>query len=65
MGEASFENPWTMKAILRCFKLVSGLKVNLIKSSIIGVNVEEGLLEGAADSCFAKWVKSLGHSNRG
>lgn len=28
-----------MKAILRCFELSSGLKVNFSKSSIVGVNV--------------------------
>nr|KYP32372.1 hypothetical protein KK1_046969 [Cajanus cajan] len=31
-GEASLENVVAIKSILRCFELVSGLKVNFVKS---------------------------------
>ncbi|GAU36760.1 hypothetical protein TSUD_213250 [Trifolium subterraneum] len=39
IGEASVENLWALKAILRGFELASGLKVNFWKSGLIGVNV--------------------------
>jgi hypothetical protein len=39
VGEATIENLWTLKAILRGFELASGLKVNFSKSSLMGVNV--------------------------
>jgi hypothetical protein len=38
-GEASKENLWTLKAILRGFELTFGLKENFWKSCLIGVNV--------------------------
>ncbi|MCI26964.1 RNA-directed DNA polymerase (Reverse transcriptase), partial [Trifolium medium] len=39
IGEASVNNLWTLKAILRGFELASGLKVNFWKSGLMGVNV--------------------------
>jgi len=39
VGEATIENLWTLKALLRGFEMVSGLKVNFQKSFLIGVNV--------------------------
>ncbi|KAK2454307.1 hypothetical protein QL285_001883 [Trifolium repens] len=47
VGEASLENLWTLKAILRGFELASGLKVNFWKSSLMGVNVPPSFLEMA------------------
>ncbi|MCH92675.1 LINE-1 reverse transcriptase like, partial [Trifolium medium] len=44
LGEASVENPWTLKTIIRCFELASGLKVNFAKSNVIGVNVSADFL---------------------
>jgi hypothetical protein len=41
IGEASINNLWTLKAILRGFEMVSGLKVNFWKSSIMGINVSQ------------------------
>lgn len=42
VGEATWENLWViMKSVLRCFELVSGLKVNYKKTRLIGVNVAE------------------------
>jgi hypothetical protein len=39
IGEASVQNLWTIKSILRGFHLASGLKVNFGKSCLMGVNV--------------------------
>lgn len=36
VGEACVENLWTLKALLRGFELVSGLKMNFSKSCLIG-----------------------------
>ncbi|GAU48842.1 hypothetical protein TSUD_186170 [Trifolium subterraneum] len=44
IGEASMENIWSLNAILRSFELVSDLKVNFYKSSIMGVNVNSEFL---------------------
>jgi hypothetical protein len=43
IGEATMENLWTLKVVLRAFEFASGLKVNFWKSIIIGVNVPNGL----------------------
>jgi hypothetical protein len=44
IGEASIENLWTLKALLRGFELVSGLKVNFHKSCLLGTNVSTEFL---------------------
>jgi hypothetical protein len=49
IGEASIGNLWTIKAILRGFELMSGLKVNFWKSCLIGVNVEEDFMYMATE----------------
>lgn len=41
--KATFENFWTIKAILRSFEMASGLKINFLKSCVFGINVEEWL----------------------
>lgn len=41
-------NLWAMKAILRCFELVSGLRINFHKSRILGVNVDQNFQQDAA-----------------
>jgi hypothetical protein len=48
VGEASVENLWCVKAILRWFQLMSGLKVNFFKSRLLGVNVDEPFLRVAS-----------------
>jgi hypothetical protein len=48
IGEASVENLWTLKALLRGFELVSGLRVNFHKSCLIGVNVSADFLRMAS-----------------
>jgi len=39
--EDSFSNIFAIKAILRCYEIVSGLKVNFHKSKVAGVNIDE------------------------
>ncbi|GLT87533.1 hypothetical protein SLE2022_056120 [Rubroshorea leprosula] len=43
--EATKQNVMVPKSVLRCFELVSGLKVNFFKSSLIGLNVEKNDME--------------------
>lgn len=38
-GEATLQNILTLKCILRCFELTSGLKVNFAKSKLAGVSI--------------------------
>jgi hypothetical protein len=49
VGEATVENLWTLKAVLRGFEFASGLRVNFWKSSIIGVNVPNDFMAMAAN----------------
>ncbi|MCI12496.1 LINE-1 reverse transcriptase like [Trifolium medium] len=48
IGEASVENLWALKAVLRGFEMVSGLKVNFWKSYVMGINVSEEFLSLAS-----------------
>ncbi|GKV14960.1 hypothetical protein SLEP1_g25758 [Rubroshorea leprosula] len=48
MGEATENNIWTVKCIMRAFELVSGLKVNYRKSSLIGINTDDEWIEKMA-----------------
>lgn len=41
MCKANMKNVTVIKCILRCFKLVSGLKVNFLKIKIGGLGVHE------------------------
>jgi hypothetical protein len=47
IGEASVENLWSLKAMLRGFEMASGLKVNFWKSALLGINVSPEFLEAA------------------
>jgi hypothetical protein len=49
IGEASWENLWAVKAILRGFEMVSGLKVNFWKSNLMGINVSQEFLSSASN----------------
>jgi hypothetical protein len=49
IGEATVDNIWTLKAILRGFELASGLKVNFWKSCLMGLNVPLGFMEWACN----------------
>ena len=48
IGKPSVENLWTLKALLRRFEMVSGLKVNFFKSCLIGVNVPSEFMDIAS-----------------
>ncbi|GKV47185.1 hypothetical protein SLEP1_g54104 [Rubroshorea leprosula] len=48
LGKATGENIFTVKTILRWFELMSGLRINFRKSSIVGFNVVQRWLYGAA-----------------
>lgn len=41
LGDWNNENMWSMKTILRVFKMVTDLKVNFYESKIYGVNLNE------------------------
>ena len=41
MGEWGLENAKNLTYILKCFEICSGLKINMSKSSILGVSVKE------------------------
>ena len=49
IGKPMVDNLWMMKAILRGFEMVSGLKINFLKSSLIGVNVPRDFMALACD----------------
>jgi hypothetical protein len=55
MGEGSWSNLWTIKTVLRSFELVSGLKINFVKSKLYGINVDSSLLTAGSSflSCRA------------
>jgi hypothetical protein len=49
IGEATIDNLWTLKAVLRGFEMSSGLKVNFWKSCVMGINVSEEFLGMASN----------------
>jgi hypothetical protein len=44
-----------LKRILRWFKLISGLKVNFHKSSLIGYNLDEDYRTDMVNTIYYKW----------
>ncbi|GLT79358.1 hypothetical protein SLA2020_508490 [Shorea laevis] len=52
--EATEENIWAIKCIVRIFELVSRLKINYAKSQLMGVNVEEGWKERMVYRLYCK-----------
>ncbi|GKV08436.1 hypothetical protein SLEP1_g20063 [Rubroshorea leprosula] len=42
--EATEESAWAMKSVMRCFELISGLKVNFDKSWLCGMNIDGDFL---------------------
>lgn len=53
LGEPSWMNIWSIKVILRGFELVSGLNINLCKSSLFCFNVDADFSQAAATFlCF-------------
>ena len=49
IGKATVENLWPMKSILRAFEMVSRLKINFLKSSLVGINVGEDFMDMACN----------------
>ncbi|PNY11565.1 ribonuclease H [Trifolium pratense] len=56
IGEATVQNLWTIKAILRGFEMASGLKVNFWKSSLMGINVPEDFMVMASTFLNCKYL---------
>ncbi|KAF5754385.1 putative RNA-directed DNA polymerase [Helianthus annuus] len=54
LGEWSSENVNNLRRLLRCFHLVSGLKVNLAKCSLFGIGIDELEVQQMADSMGCK-----------
>lgn len=55
--EATWDNLWSTKTILRGFEIVYGLKVNFSKSNLFGLNLDESFLHVASaflSCCIAK-----------
>nr|KYP57258.1 Putative ribonuclease H protein At1g65750 family [Cajanus cajan] len=48
IGEANLQNVMTIKSMMRCFEMVSGLKVNFCKSNFGALGIESGLVESYA-----------------
>ena len=48
MGEWSFQNAVNLIGLLRCFYVISGLKINVSRSNIYGIGVEEVACRGMA-----------------
>lgn len=48
IGEKSWQNVRTMRAVLLLFESISGLKVNFNKSMLTGVNITDSWLSEAA-----------------
>jgi hypothetical protein len=59
IGEASIDNLWTLKAMLRGFELTSGLKVNFSKSCLIGINVVNDFMENDFYLSFLRILKHV------
>ncbi|CAL5191793.1 unnamed protein product [Lathyrus oleraceus] len=55
--DGSKENLWCIKTLLRGFELVSGLCINLKKSKLYGVHVEDFILESASSFLACKLEK--------
>ncbi|CAK8570838.1 unnamed protein product [Lathyrus sativus] len=58
LGEANWHNLWAIKAILKGFKITSGLKINLSKSTLMGIGVDELYLKAAGNFMFCKIDKT-------
>ncbi|CAL5186225.1 unnamed protein product [Lathyrus oleraceus] len=55
--DGSKENLWCIKTLLRGFELVSGVCINLKKSKLYGVHVEDFILESASSFLACKLEK--------
>lgn len=57
IGKPTMDNLWMLKALVRGFEMMVGLKVNYFKSCLMGVNVSPIFLEMACN--FLNWVICL------
>jgi hypothetical protein len=48
LGEGNWNNLWTIKTVLRSFKIVFALKVNFHKSKLYGVNLDDSFLRASS-----------------
>lgn len=48
IGDESWRNLWSIKAILRGFELVLGLHINLSKSRLVGINLNSDFIQAAS-----------------
>jgi len=55
--EGSLHNVHTIKAILRCYEIASGLKINFHKSKLAGLNVDRTNLERYAKSLHCSLMR--------
>jgi hypothetical protein len=55
MGEGKWDNLWAIKVVLRSFELVSGMRINFVKSKLYGINVDSSFLEAGSSflNCHA------------
>lgn len=49
LGEASWENLRTIKALLKGFELVYGLSINMEKSKLLGVGIREQFMQATCN----------------
>nr|KYP70309.1 Putative ribonuclease H protein At1g65750 family [Cajanus cajan] len=54
IGEATMQNLWCLKAILRCFELISGMKINFHKSYVVGIHSGVDFIDLAASFLHCK-----------
>ncbi|CAJ2677955.1 unnamed protein product [Trifolium pratense] len=48
MGTGIWDNLWSIKVLLRSFELVSGLRINFVKSKLYGINIDVNFLEAGS-----------------
>jgi hypothetical protein len=48
MGEGVWDNLWAIKVVLRSFELVSGMRINFVKSKLYGINVDTSFLQAGS-----------------
>lgn len=57
IGMASMQNTLTIKSVLRCFELASGLKINFHKSKLVGIEVEGSITRRIASFLNCKVMR--------
>ncbi|XP_058733400.1 uncharacterized protein LOC131605010 [Vicia villosa] len=54
LGEASSDNLWSLKVLLRGFEQISSLKINFSKSNVFGVNIGDWLMNSTTSFLACK-----------